>query len=144
MNLKTIKSYKQIGEGTTRLAYLSPKGTVFKILKYDKDHSIYVNRPENRQEVLLWLFVQGTALEHLFLPILDHCPKFTWIEMPFCKDVDYTTVKDSNPLVPSAWKDQCYFNFGLYQDRIVIRDYGGIRSIEEFCNCHLKKWQEGN
>lgn len=35
MNLKTIKSYKQIGEGSTRRAYLSPQGTVFKIHRDD-------------------------------------------------------------------------------------------------------------
>lgn len=139
MHLQKLSSYTFLSSGTTRKVYQMPDGNVLKVCHCDEPWNTKEYRPENKREALIWLFVRDSAIAHLFLPVLDFSPDYEWIIVPFCRDLDYGELQKANPPFPAEWKDNMSFNWGYYEDRVVMRDYGAL-TLPQLKSSKLVRW----
>lgn len=129
-----LKQYKAIcvernfyAKGAYRTAYRDPAtGNIIKYLNEGKSELNYYSH-ENWAEVLIWRKVKrNKKIGKYFLPVLSYSKCFTYVEYPFCPDVD-PELLDGAFKVPKDWNDAHTDQFGTYNDNFVIRDYGDIK-----------------
>lgn len=122
-------------KGTTRRCFLNKLTGYVHKQTIEDNHGCRRTERANKNEVDIWLFVEGTDLEKYFLPVVDYSPDYAEVIVPFSPDVQWERISPELKL-PTNWDDCGIFNLGLYRDRVVIRDYGDLTI------CDLDHWMD--
>ena len=115
---------KLLGRGNDRLVYYIPENNT--VIKY----LLRKDCVANSREWELWQFVKDTDFAQYFCPVIEYTEE-GHIVMPFIQDI---TAQDlwhfKNP--PNV--DDYLANYGMYEGRVVIRDYSTLVPNEALLN----------
>lgn len=121
-----IQSEMELGErlagGAYRDVYAAKNdpSLVVKVWKYEPE----CRHHENRREALAWEYLRKCPVKSKnFLPIVGHTADYKQVVLPRCTARAYMP---HSLKVPPKWDDLHCGNVGIYENRMVILDYGGL------------------
>ena len=114
-----IEPTKWLSSGLFRSVYYCPdRDTVIKKARYKEAIE------SNKREVNIWQLVKDTEFAKYLVPVLSHSEDFTFIEMPFCEDIDSIKEAVGSMLPGVAWDMNSENNWGIHNGVVKARDYG--------------------
>lgn len=122
---------KRLGSGVCREVFECKfdAEVVIKIEKYASDFN-------NVMELQIWQQVKGTEFEPYFAPCIDISPCGTVLLQKKCGLPEANDFPEQLPAFMN--QDTKYQNFGLYEGRLVMTDYGNWRITDNMKTCPVE------
>ncbi len=110
-----------IGTGSTRTVFKTPDPTV--VLKFETS----AQRFQNIMEWETWQIARDTKYALWFAPCIAISDSGTILKQGFARDM---TLAEAPDTLPAFFADVKRENFGIYDGRVVCRDYGNHLLID--------------